>query len=309
VSLLVMARRSPVALGLLGLLGAAFVYYAADYVGVLANFPLLSFQANDMVDAILAAGAGLGALEVWRFARGSEALRARLGRGGVTATFGVLATVVAFSLAQSAVKHIPYVSEQRQSQVPVQELDDFRHAAHGQVTDRVVLTDITELPVYLPVYVFNWWNAHYMNPPARFNDRSAFLHKLSDEADPAVVALALVHNVYDRVDYVALRPDPSGNFQYQFSADAFPRGAVGVTYTFPAKLFSAPVFRRTPTSSFTFFRIDRSRDPLAGLQRCARAPTGRDCSALGRVATRYRGDVDDRVLQLAARWAAARRRA
>jgi galactan 5-O-arabinofuranosyltransferase len=305
--LLITARRSTVSMALLGLLAASFVYYVADYAGILANFPLLSFQANDMVDAVLAAGAGLGAAHLWRIARVSEPLRARLGRGGVTAVFSVLAVVVAFSLAQTAIKAIPYVEQQRQSHEPTQALQDFQRATGGHTKNSVVLTDVTELPVYLPLYVFNWWNAHYMNPPARFNDRSAFLKRLSGETDPQAFALALLHNVYDRIDYVALRPSPAGPFQYQFSDDAFPRGVVERTFTYQQALFASAAFHRVDTVSFTVFSVLRHRDPLAGLRSCPAQPRRASCRVLGAVSTRYHGDVDDAVLTLASRWEAARR--
>jgi hypothetical protein len=307
VYLLVTARRSVVSLALLGLLAASLVYYVADYAGVLTNFPLLSFQTNDVVDAVLAAGAGLGAAHVWRLARASEPLRARLGRGGVTAVCSVVAVVVSFSLVQTAIKGIPYVTQQRESHVPTQALDDFQRATGGHTTNSVVLTDVTELPVYLPLYVFNWWNAHYMNPPARFNDRSAFLKRLSGETDPQAFAVALLHNVYDRIDYVALRTSPAGPFQYQFADDAFPRGVVERTFTYQQALFGSSAFRRVDTASFTVFLIRRHRDPLRALRSCPSDPSRAQCRVRGTVARRYGGDVDEDVLTLASRWEAARR--
>ena len=304
--LLVSARRSRVSLALLGLLAAAFVYYIADYAGILVNFPLLSFQANDMVDAVLAAGAGLGAAQLWRTVRVSEPLRARLGRGGVTAVCSVAAVVVSFSLVQTAIKTIPYVDQQRQSHVPTQALDDFQHATGGRTKNSVVLTDVVELPVYLPLYVFNWWNAHYMNPPARFNDRSAFLRRLSKETDRQAFALALLHNVYDRIDYVALRQSPAGTFQYQYAEDAFPRGVVERTFTFEQSLFDSPALHRVDTVSFTVFVVERHRDPLGALRSCPAQPRRAACRVLGSVASRYHGDVTGDLLALAARWEAAR---
>ena len=307
--LLVSARRSPVSMALLGLLAASLLYYVADYAGILVNFPLLSFQANDMVDAVLAVSAGLGAAQLWRAARVSEPLRARLGRGGVTAVFSVAAVVVSFSLVQTAIKTIPYVDQQRQSHEPTQALADFQHATGGHTKNSVVLTDVVELPVYLPLYVFNWWNAHYMNPPARFNDRSAFLQRLSKETDPQAFALALLHNVYDRIDYIALRPSPAGSFQYQFADDAFPRGVVERTFTYQQSLFDSAAFRRVDTVSFTVFLIERHHDPLADLQSCPAQPRRAACRVLGSVSRRYSGDVDGSVLTLASRWETARRRA
>ncbi len=307
--LLVTCRHSAVSLALLGLLAASFVYYVADYVGVLVNFPLLSTDTNDLVDAILAVGAGLGAVQVWRVARSSEALRARLGRNGVSVIAAVTATVVAFSLAQSAIQAIPFVDQQRQSHEPTELLANFRRAAGRSVTNSVVLTDITELPTYLPLYVFNWTDVQTPSSPAgRYRDRTEFLDRLSRETDPQVFALALVHNVYDRIDYVALRPTAAGPFQYQFSDDAFPRGVKERTFTYPQRLFSSSVFRRVDTVSLTVFDIQRRHDPLAPLRSCPTHPRRDACRVLSTVAHRYSGDVEGEVLTLASRWEQARLR-
>ena len=304
--LVVTARRSPVSLSLLGLLAASLVYYVADYVGVLANVPLLSFEGNQIVDAILGVGAGLGAVHLWRLARSNEALRARLGRGGVTAGVGLAAAVLAFSLAQTAIKTIPYVDEQRGAEEPAALLRDFRRAAGEPVANRVVLTDLSELPIFLPVYVFNWWDTQSpTTPAANVNDRTDFLVRLSKERDARAFAVAILHNVYDRVDLVVLRRDPAGGFEYTFTDDAFPRGPVQRTLTYGGALFETPTFRRVDTTSFTLFRISRQRDPLRGLRSCAREPALDACRVLGVLARRYPGHLDHAVLNLAARWHAA----
>ena len=308
-SLLVTARRSPVSLALLGLLAAAFVYYVADYVGILANFPLLSSEANDVADAVLAAGAGIGAVQLWRVARSSEALRARLGRRGVTAAATLTATILGFSLAQTAVTAIPYVTEQREARYPAALLADFQRAAGRPVANSVVLTDITDLPAFLPVYVFNWTDVQTpFSPAGRYADRTAFLQRLSREHDRQAFAIALLHNVYNRIDFVALRRGPSGAYLYDFTDDAFPRPPVERTFTYAAALFDTPAFHEVDTSSFTLFRVTRGGDPLRGLQSCPSDPNRAACQVLGTVAHRYAGDVDAHVLDLAARWASARAR-
>src|ERR1700687_1901813 len=129
-----------------------------------------------------------------------------------------------------------------------------------------------------------------MNPPPRSNARSAFLKRLSGESDPQAFAVALLHNVYDRIDYVALRVSPAGPFQYQFADDAFPRGVVERTFTYEQALFGSRAFRRVDTASFTVFLIQRHRDPLASLRSCPAAPSRAGCRVLGAVARRYAGD-------------------
>ena len=308
-SLLVTACRSTVSLALLALLGAAFVYYLADYVGVLANFPLLSTEANDVADAVLAAGAGIGAVQLWRAAQGSEALRARLGRSGIAATAAVVATVLGFSLAQTAVEAIPYVAQQRAARVPTALLADFQRAAGRPVANTVVLTDISDLPAFLPLYVFNWSNVQTpFSPAGNYQDRTAFLHELSGEQDPTAFAIAMLHNVFDRVDLVALRPGSSGVFQYTFYDDAFPRPPILRTFEFDASQFRTRTFQEVDTSQVTVFRIRRAHDPLRSLASCPRDPTRPACQVLGSVTRRYGGDLDGAVADLAARWASARGR-
>ena len=310
VSLLVTARRSPVSVALLTLLAAAFLYYLLDYVGVLANFPLLSTEANDVADAVLAAAAGIGAVELWRAARASEALRARLGRSGVAAMAAVTATVLGFSLAQTAVAAIPYVDQQRTAQVPAGLLTDFQRAAGRPVANSVVLTDISDLPAFLPLYVFNWSNVQTpFSPAGHYRDRTDFLYALSQEHDPAAFAVAVLHNVFDRVDLVALRRGASGAFDYSFTDDAFPRPPVQRTFEYAPSLFQTRAFREVDTPSVTVFRIDRRHDPLHTLASCPRDPTRAACPVLGTVARRYGGDLDGAVASLAAGWAAARAQA
>jgi hypothetical protein len=298
-----------VSLALLALLGAAFVYYLADYVGVLSNFPLLSTEANDVADAVLAAGAGVGAVELWRAARASEALRARLGRRGVNAIAAAVATVLGFSLAQTAVAAIPYVTQQRAARVPTELLTDFQRAAGRPVANSVVLTDLSDLPAFLPVYVFNWSDVQTpFSPSGNYQDRTNFLHALSLERDPTAFALALLHNVFDRVDFVALNRGASGAFQYTFYDDAFPRPPVQRTVEFPPELFRTRAFHEVDASTVTVFRVLRGHDPLRSLASCPRDPMRAACQVLGSVERRYGGDLDGAVADLAARWASARGR-
>jgi len=308
--LVVTARRSPVSLALLGVVAAAVVYYVADYIGVLASVPLLSFESNQLVDLILGIGAGLAAVHGWRLARSNEALRARIGRGGIVALFGVATAVLGFSLAQTAVKTIPYVNEQRSASEPTDLIRDFQRAAGGPTKDRVLLTDVNELPTFLPVYVFNWWDTQSnTTPAARVNDRTDFLVRLSHEHDPRAFAIAVLHNLYDHVDYVVLRHNSSGSYDYTFTDDDFPRPPIVRTLTYDSPLFATPTFHRVETSSFSVFRVLRAHDPLAALRSCPDDP-GRDaCRVLGEVTRRFPGHLDGAVTDLAARWQARARAA
>jgi hypothetical protein len=306
VYLVVTALRSPVSAALLTLLAAAYVWSVLGYVLVLVNVPVLSYRANDVIDAVLAVGAGLAAVELWRATRDSPAVQDRLGRSGHQLATVVVGGVLVVALGQTAFEAIPYVPQQRQARVPTQLLSDFDHATRGDAIGRVVLTDIVELPVYRDVDVFNVWNAQYADPAARFTDRTRFLHRLSNDTDPTAFAAALAHNAYDTVSFVALRP-ASGTFAYQYDADNFPNGVIARQISFPAPLFETSLFQEHQTDSVIVFALQRAHDPLRSLEACAHHPARPVCATLADLAHRYPGDLDSSLSSLIARWQQARR--
>jgi hypothetical protein len=309
--LVLTAWRSPVSLALLTLLGAAYAWSVLGYLLVLVHAPLLSFRANDLIDTILAAGAGLAAAHLWRAARGSEAVRARLGRSGTGLAALVVGTVLVVALGQQAIVAIPYVDQQRTAQVPTQLLADFDHATGGRAIGRVVLTDVVDLPVFRDVDVFNVWSAHYAHPAALFSDRTRFLVRLSRERDPLAFAIALAHNAYDRIDFVALRAGPmvdsGGDLSYSYAADAFPSGTTTRKLLYPTSLFTDPLFNRHLTDSLVVFSLRRANDPARSLTVCARAPRRSGCAVLAELARHYPGDLDATTTSLIASWERARR--
>ncbi len=306
VYLLVTALRSPVSMALLTLLAAAYAWSVLGYVFVLLNAPVLSYRANDVIESVLAVGAGLAVIDVWRATSSSEAIRARLGRTGHRLATVVVGGVLVIALGQLAVEAIPYVTQQRAARVPTQLLTDFDHATRGQAIGRVVLTDIIDIPVYRDVDVFNVWNAHYADPPARFTDRIRFLARLSNDLNPTAFAAALAHNTYDTISFVALRP-ASGNFNYDYGADNFPNGSLTRQISFPAPLFGDALFQEHRTNTVIVFTLRRAHDPLRTLEPCARRPSLTVCGALADLARRYPGDLDSSLTSLIARWQQAQR--
>jgi len=306
VYLVVTAPRSPVSVALLTLLAAAYAWSVLGYVLVLLNVPVLSYRADDVIDAVLAVGAGLAAVELWRATRASPAVQARLGPSGHQLATVVVGGVLVVALGQAAFEAIPYVPQQRQARVPTQLLSDFDHATRGHAIGRVVLTDIVELPVYRDVDVFNVWTAHYADPAARFTDRTRFLTRLSNDPNPTAFAAALAHNAYDTVSFVALRP-AGGTFAYQYDADNFPNGAITRQISFPAPLFATSLFQEHRTDTVIVFALQRAHDPLRSLEPCARHPARPACTTLADLARRYRGDLDSSLSSLIARWQQARR--
>ncbi len=145
----------------------------------------------------------------------------------------------------------------------------------------MVLTDQEQLPEYLPVYVFNVWNAHYSNPAAQFDRRTAFLQRLAAERDPAVFAAALAHNRYDEVDSVALRR-ANDELPYTFIDDAFPRGVTQRTFTFHDEQFDPAYFTARGSAALAVY-VPRTRDPLGSLSSTQRRALHR----------RFAGDLDD----------------
>jgi len=230
---------------------------------------------------VLLSGAAMGVVEGGRALVGSSTLRARVGARGVATGLVVAAIALVIALGSSAIDAIPYVKEQRDASVPTQLLDTFTRATRGQADDTVVLTDQEQLPEYLPVFVFNVWNAHYSNPAAQFDRRTSFLQRLAAERDPLVFAAALAHNRYDDVDSVALRRI-NDDLPYTFIDDAFPRGVTQRTITFRDAQFDRAYFAARGTAALAVY-VPRGRDPLAALTAIQRRALDR----------RFAGDLDD----------------
>jgi len=313
VALVATAHRRRVSLHLLGLLAAAYLLYLVGYLTFLADFPIDTLRTTGLIEFLLAAGAGLGAADLWRIATTGTAgdLGARVGPSldprAAIALLAVGAVAVVFALGQTAVRDMPFLTEQRAATYPDALIDGFTRATDGEYADAVVLTDETDLSSFLPTYVFNVSNAHYSHPAARFEDRAALLTALARESDPDVFALALLHNEYDDVDYVALRSGRDG-LAYRWLDDAFPRGVTSRSITFSEDSFATDAFEALPSngSGLELYRVRRSADPLSSLRSCPANPDREQCAVLGSLLDRYGRHLDDDAQDLARRWRAAR---
>ena len=245
------ARGDTLAAGLLSLVGAAYLWFVFGYVAVLADTPVLAYRSVAVIQVVLCAGAGLGAVHLVRAGPLRPPLAVALG------------AVVAFVMVTTAAAGIPYVAEQRAARAPVAIEHQYDTAVAGHAPPGVVLTSASELLAVRPVALFNVWNAHYANPFAQFADRSAFLARLASERDAGVVAAALRHNRYDRVGVVVLAR--AGNaLTYTEYEDAFPRGTRERVLHFRAGQFAAPWFRATDGTRHLVLVATRA-DPLPTL--------------------------------------------
>jgi galactan 5-O-arabinofuranosyltransferase len=282
--------RSQVAMALATFLAAAYVWFALGYVGVWVDEPLLTVKTRPLIDIVLLAGAAIGAVELARAARRASVRRASVSRASVsrasvrrasvTAALVVVTVALAIALGREAMDDIPYVDQQRAASVPTALLTTFERATRGKADDTVVLTDQEQLSEYLPVFVFNVWNAHYSHPAAQFDDRTRFLERLAAERDPDVFAAALAENRYDDVASIALRR-AGDTLPYTFYDDAFPNGVVLRTFVFRADQFDARWFSSRGDDALAVF-IPKRMDPR-------RALTEEQRRAL---ATQYPGDLD-----------------
>jgi hypothetical protein len=200
---------------------------------------------------------------------------------------------------------MPYLKEQRAAEYPATLISGFERATGGDYEDAVVLTDDTDLSSFLPTDVFNTSNAHYSHPAAQFDDRADLITALAREPDADVFALALLHNRYDEIDYVALHDNGEG-LGYSWLADAFPSGVISRSVTFSEESFATDAFERLDDSSITVYRVAREQDPQRGLRSCPRRPGQAKCAVLGPLLDRYSQHLDDETRDLAERWRARR---
>jgi hypothetical protein len=289
---------------LLGLVGAAYVVYLIGYLGFLADTPIDTLRVNGVIEVALAAGAALGAMDAAQLVV-SRRISERIDPGAALAAIAIGAVVLVFALGQDSVRSIPYLEQQRKAAYPTRLIDDFEEATRGDTDGPVVLTDITDLSSFLPIYVFNTSDAHYSHPAALFNDRADLLKELSHEDDADVFALAFTHNRYDDIDYVALH-STSGSLTYGYLGDAFPLGVSTVQLAFRESLFDSDAFTEVGNDSVTIFRVNHDRDPLRSLRSCPREASAAKCQVLRPLLERYSAHLDDDARDLAEDWQSAR---
>jgi hypothetical protein len=291
-------------MALLTLVAGSYVWWLLSYAMFLLDFPVVAVRALYLIDMVLAVAVGLAVEQIWRTIRDDRRTPpARRRDKQVLAAAAIVLVVLA--AAQHATDAIPYLDEQRSAEVPRQLLDDFETATHGRAGGAVVLTDVKALPVFLDVFVFNVWDAHYSHPAAQFTDRANFLKRLSNERDASVFAVALAHNRYDQIDYVVFETRHSNRLSYEYLDDAFPRGSTTVRLNFKAHQFATAQFDRRATSTLTLFAVDRSNDVLATLRSCLDDPSAPGCDVLDELAARFDDQLDAEATAMIADWRAS----
>ena len=306
--LLLTACRSLVAMALLTLVAASYVWWVLSYAMFLLDFPIVAVRTLYLIDMVLAVAVGLAVEQIWRTIRDDRRTSPARRRDKQVLTVAAIVLVV-LAAAQHAIDTIPYLDEQRAAEVPLQLLDDFETATRGQAGGAVVLTDVKALPVFLDVFVFNAWDAHYAHPAAKFTDRANFLKRLSNEHDNSVFAVALAHNRYDRIEYVVFDTRRSNRLSYEYLDDAFPRGSTKMKLNFAAHQFATDQFDRRATSTLTIFAVDRSHDALSSLRSCLDDPSAPGCGVLDELAARFDDELDAEASAMIADWRAKPQRA
>jgi galactan 5-O-arabinofuranosyltransferase len=263
-------RRDRVARLMLGLVTAMYVWWTFGYIAVrVAGTSLHAHKSTLLISFALALSAGLAVVDVFVRAHGAR-------RRAIAA----VSVAVVAALLTGAPRKMMGVEERAGAVYPAKLLGEFTTAAGG--ADQTVLTDVLDLPVFLPtVFVFNVWSAHYAHPVAGFHERAAFIRALSHEADPAVVALMLAENRYDHVDRVVFH---QGTLTQGYADDNFPNGTKSGSVTFTAEALGT--LSRIDTPSLTIFHV-----PAADLS----------CRTVMRAHGRFPHDGSARLNRLAAR--------
>jgi len=219
-------RSSPILQTLALLLAAAYLWYAINYLAVVAGLPLLPDKATFLITWLLAIAAALGVVEASRWLRDHA--------NQLWPAWLLLLFVIVFALGQSVPHNIEFVDVQRAEKYPSKLLAGYRRAV-GDYRE-VLLTEVVALDLYLPnVYLFNVWNANYANPVADFTGRAAFVRRLGKEHDPNVFALVVAENRFDRITQLVFHP---GYLVYSFDDDNFPNGTRHRVVKFHPEVFA-----------------------------------------------------------------------
>jgi len=248
--LLMTMHKDSISFGLFTLLSACYVWFLVGYVGVLLGRPLLSIRADVLEEYVLyiAALLALKRLLSEKLIDTSVGLPIRRATAILTGSLFLLA-------GQTMLKdlsHHEYLKGTFDTKYPNRLLGAFREITQGRYREKVILTNHSEIPIYLPVYSFLAWNAYYSHPAGLFRDRVTFLEEISRLDDERLFALALINNPYDKIDYVML-PSQGDSLVLRFYDDNFPNTGKWKSISFPRFLFDSQYFIKKTAGGHTLY--------------------------------------------------------
>jgi hypothetical protein len=149
---------------------------------------------------------------------------------------------------------------------PMELISQYKEAVGSDGLGRVILGDgdAVDLSIYLPVYQFVSWAAHYSHPAGLYEDRIAFLQELSRADNPAWFAAALMNNRYSRIDELILFHSEDG-YGFSYRPDTFPYPLETEMIVFPASLFAGEFFASKDVAGNILFSPAYDNDPMRSL--------------------------------------------
>ena len=130
-------------------------------------------------------------------------------------------------------------------------------------SDVVLLSARADIIATTPVHPFTSWKSIYSHPYGQYEDRVAFLRRVSKCPTPRCAWLRLRHNPFDAIDGAALT-HTRGGLRLSLTSDRFPDGWVIDPVTFDPTLFTQPYFAELTVGDVALIRL-ASRDPAGVL--------------------------------------------
>lgn len=261
--LAVTARHSPVAQGLVALVGTCYGWFGLSTLTLAAGQTLLPFRLEPVLLAVFSVAGVLGLAELVR------RLRPRVPpahAGSVTAVAVVLALAATLSLVQTAPNDSrAYQHYYPSGRTPLGASDPARAQAWtGELTrtitamtgrsaeELVVLSSYTGLLSFVPFRGFQMSTPHYANPLADHVGRGAEIQAWAEAPDSAALAAALDRSPYRPPTVFVLSMGEDGTLHLPQARDRFPREPNIAMYevTFRRELFAGPQFRMRTVGPF-----------------------------------------------------------
>jgi hypothetical protein len=263
VYLVVFGRKDSIASALIGLLIAAYTWFALGLLGVLLDVGLLLRIATQVIGYFWFY---TGIIGIAAFIKTRPEKEYLLYVAGIA---GVLLLLVP-SQIRGLREHdaLKYALELQRydalATVPAWLVSNLEHPAQD-----VILSASQASAVIAPVHFFVTSNAYYSHPAGLHSDRLAFLERIAQQSDPKLVATALRNNRYDSVDVVFAHLQ-DGNLRFQFSVDNFPDGSTGKDIFIPNALFAEPYFVAITNpfdgDNHRLYRVDPATVPIERTQ-------------------------------------------
>lgn len=139
---------------------------------------------------------------------------------------------------------------------PHQKINDIKALTNNNYKGNVYLFDHDIPLIFLPLYTFVMWNAHYSHPLALHSERVDFLRKISVLEHPVFFNYALKNNIFDNTNGILF--ENKANNTLTLTKDNFPHGLKNHKIKIDPSLANSPLIDKKVGDIYEFWKLKKS---------------------------------------------------